>query len=183
MRTLFLAIVILGTVSTVVGQDKYMTRNGYIRFYSSTPVEDIEAENNHVGSIIDRSTGEIVFTLKMTDFNFEKRLMQRHFNDNYVESDKFPTSTFKGYITDNDKVDYSTAGSYSVLVEGDLTIHGVTNRISTPGKIEVKGEDIIGTAKFIVKPADYDIKIPKIVRNKIAEEMEITVNMEYKPME
>jgi len=183
MRTLFIAIIILGTVSTITGQDKYMTRGGYIRFYSHTPVEDIDAENNHVGSIIDKSSGEIVFTLKMTDFNFDKRLMQRHFNDSYVESDKFPTSTFKGFITNNDKVDYSTAGSYSVLVEGDLTIHGVTNNIATSGTIEVAEEGIKGAAEFIVKPADYDIKIPKIVRRKIAEEMEITVKMKYEPLD
>mgnify|MGYP005849910069 CR=1 FL=1 len=183
MRTLIIASIILGAVSTVAGQNKYMTRDGYIRFYSSTPVEDIEAVNNHVGSIIDTSTGEIVFTLKMTDFNFEKRLMQKHFNDSYVESDKFPTSTFKGFITDNDNVEYSTAGSYPVVVEGDLTIHGVTNSITTPGTIEVTGEGIKGETKFIVKTADYDIKIPKIVRKKIAEEMEITVKMKYEPME
>lgn len=182
MRRLFTAILILGAVSTVTGQDKYMTRDGYIRFYSHTPVEDIEAVNNYVGSILNKATGEIVFTLKMTDFNFEKRLMQRHFNDSYVESDKYPTSTFKGFITNNDKVDYSTADSYSVVVEGDLTIHGVTNSISTPGTIEVTEEGIKGAAKFIVKPADYDIKIPKIVRRKIAEEMEITVKIHYKPL-
>jgi polyisoprenoid-binding protein YceI len=183
MKALLITIVILGTASTVAGQDKYMTRDGYIRFYSSTPVEDIKAENNHVGSIIGTSTGEIVFTLKMTDFNFKKRLMQRHFNDSYVESDKFPTSTFKGFITDNDNVDYSTAGSYPVVVEGDLTIHGVTNSITTPGTIELTEGGIRANAIFIVKPADYDIKIPKIVRRKIAEEMEITVKMKYEPME
>ncbi|MEX0981302.1 MAG: YceI family protein [Bacteroidales bacterium] len=183
MRTLLIISIILGIFSTLVGQENYITRDGYIRFYSHTPIEDIKADNNHVGSIINPATGEIVFTLKMIDFNFEKKLMQRHFNDKFVESDKFPKSTFKGFITDNDKVDYSVAGTYPVVVEGELTIHGVTRTIRTSGIIEVISAGIKGMSGFIIRPADYDIKIPKIVRNKIAEEMEITVKMAYEPME
>lgn len=183
MKKIIFTLILTTSVSIVGAQSNYITQEGFISFYSQTPIEDITAENNVVGSIMNAATGEMVFTLNMTDFQFEKKLMQQHFNENYVESDKFPTSTFKGFITNQDQVDYATPGSYSVNVKGDLTIHGVTKTIETPGTLEVTAKGISATSKFIVKPADFDIKIPGIVRNKIAQEMEVTVKMEYKPME
>jgi polyisoprenoid-binding protein YceI len=183
MKQIISAGILAAAFTISSAQSNYITQNGYISFYSHTPIEDISADNNAVGSIINTETGEMVFTLQMTDFQFEKKLMQQHFNENYVESDKFPTSTFKGAITNNEQVDYATPGVYPVSVEGDLTIHGVTKRIQTPGTIEVTGDGLKASSKFIVEPAHYDIKIPGIVRNKIAREMEVTVKMEYTPME
>lgn len=183
MKKILVTIVFALIAATAAAQTKYITQNGHINFFSSAPIEDITADNNAVGSIIDPATGEVVFTLSMTGFEFEKKLMQQHFNENYVESDKFPKSTFKGLITNNDKVNYSQPGTYSVNVKGDLTIHGVTKTIQTPGTIEVTGDGLKASSKFIVKPADFDIKIPGIMRNKIAEEIQVTVDMEYAPME
>ena len=179
-----IVIIIIFTVFATTGkaQTKYITQNGHINFFSSAPIEDITADNNAVGSIIDPVTGEVVFTLSKRGFEFEKKLMQRHFNENYVESDKFPKSTFKGYITDNDKVDYSKPGTFLVNVKGELAIHGVTKTIRTPGTIEVTSNGLKASSMFIVKPADFDIKIPGIMRNKIAEEIQVTVDMEYTPM-
>jgi len=182
MKKIILTTLMLGAFLAAISQSKYITQKGFISFFSRTPIEDISADNNEVGSIINTETGEMIFKLKMTNFQFEKKLMQQHFNENYVESDKFPTSSFKGFITNNEQVDYTTQGSYSVYVEGDLTIHGVTNRVQIPGTIEVTPDGLKAFSKFIIKPADYDIKIPKIVRNKIAREMEITVKMDYTPM-
>lgn len=183
MKNIILTSLVLAAFATAGAQSNFITQNGHISFYSHTPIEDITADNNAVGSIINTETGEMVFTLKMTDFQFEKKLMQQHFNENYVESDKFPTSTFKGFITNNELVDYTAAGKYDVTVEGDLMIHGVTKQIRTPGTIEVTGDGLNASSKFIVEPAHYDIKIPGIVRNKIAREMEVTVRMDYAPME
>ncbi len=183
MKQILFTVLFAATVMSGMTQSKYITRNGYISFFSSAPIEDITADNNGVGSIIDPATGEMVFTLRMTGFEFEKKLMQQHFNENYVESDKFPKSTFKGFITNNDKVDYSKPGQYSVNVKGDLTIHGVTKTMQTPGTLEVTRNGLEASSKFIVKPADFDIKIPGIMRNKIAEEIEVTVEMEYEKME
>ncbi len=183
MIRIIFTVLLTATITSGIAQSKYITRNGHINFFSSAPIEDITADNNSVGSIIDPATGEMVFTLRMTGFEFEKKLMQQHFNENYVESDKFPKSTFKGVITNNDKVNYSKPGQYSVNVKGDLTIHGVTKKIQTPGTIEVTGDGLKASSKFIVKPADFDIKIPGIMRNKIAEEIEVTVKMEYDVME
>lgn len=174
---LFLAAVSLSA------QSKYLTREGYIKFFSHTPIEDIEADLSNAASIIDSETGEVIITMQMEDFTFEKKLMQEHFNENYVESEKYPKASFKGFISNNADVDYSSEGTYNVLVKGDMTIHGVTNAMETYGTLQVRGGSITARAAFIIEPADYKIEIPKIVRNKIAKEVEVTVEMEYEVME
>ncbi len=164
-------------------QQNFMTREGSIQFFSHTAIEDITALNNQVGSIINAETGEVVITLKMTDFKFEKKLMEEHFNENYVESEKFPKATFKGNITDNAKVDYSKKGVYPVIVNGEMTIHGVSNKINSEGTVEVIKGGIVAKTKFMLNPEDYGIVIPQLVRNNIANKMEITVDMKYTPMD
>jgi hypothetical protein len=183
MKKTLITLLFAASVTSGMTQTKYITKSGHINFFSSAPIEDIAADNNAVGSILDPATGELVFSLRMTGFEFDKKLMQQHFNENYVESDKFPKSTYKGFITNNDKLDYSKPGTYTVDVKGDLTIHGVTKTIQTSGTIEVIGDGLKASAKFIVKPAEFDIKIPGIMRNKIAEEIEVTVNMNYELVE
>ena len=109
-------------------------------------------------------------------------MMQEHFNENYVESERFPKATFNGRIVNNSEVDYSADGVTEVRVEGDMTIHGKTVKISTVGTIEVISGDIIARTKFLLNPEDYDIKIPKVVRRNIAERLEITVELNCKPI-
>ncbi len=174
----FLSVLMLNTQA----QDKFLTKTGNIKFYSHTLVEDITAEIDNAGSIINSETGEVIISLTMINFDFEKKLMQEHFNENYVESEKYPKSGFKGSITNNDEVDYGKKGTYKVTVKGDMTIHGVTNTLSTEGTIEVVKGGIVAKTTFKLNPEDYDIKIPKIVRNKIANDLEITVNMSYSPI-
>jgi hypothetical protein len=175
-----LLIGILFISANIYGQE-YMTRSGYIWFYSQTPVEDIKAHNRQVACILNTETGEVGVTLLMKSFEFKKALMQRDFNRQYVESDKYPKATLEGKITDFSKVDFSEAGEYKVPVSGKLTIHGVTNEINTDVTMTVKEGDVV-TAKtmFIVSPADYDINIPKVVREKIAKEIEVHVDFELK---
>jgi polyisoprenoid-binding protein YceI len=124
----------LGITSTIYSQDKYFTRTGTLSFYSETPIENIEAENNQASAILDIQTGEIAVSAQMIGFEFEKALMQEHFNENYIESDKFPKATFKGKI-----LNYSGAPDDSetteVTVEGVLTLHGVSKDISTTGTL------------------------------------------------
>jgi len=160
-----------------------MTRNGYIGFFSGTPIEDIKADNNQVASVIDISTGEIVFQVLIKSFKFAKALMEEHFNENYLESEKFPKSTFKGKITNLAAVDFSKPGQYEVIVEGDLNIHDVTNKVSVTGSIEVIPGGINANSKFNVVPEDYKIKIPAIVRENIAKIIEVTVAIRYSPVE
>ncbi len=154
---------------------RYITKNGHIKFYSETPIETIEAHNRQVSSALDASTGDFVFKVLMRSFEFEKALMQEHFNENYVESDKFPNATFKGKVKNIADIDFTSAGAYMAEVEGVLSIHGVDREVSEQGKFTIEGSVVKGDCKFIVKPADYDIKIPNTVINNIAEEIEVTV--------
>jgi hypothetical protein len=162
---------------------KYMTNNGYIGFHSNTPVEDIKADNNQVAGVIDTSTGEMVFQVLIKSFHFEKALMEEHFNENYMESDKFPKATFSGKITNTSDISLSKPGTYDVQVEGDLTIHGVTNKVKEKGTLDVSAEAISATSKFNLVPEDYKIIIPGVVRASIAKTLEVTVTMKYTPLE
>jgi len=159
-----------------------MTKNGYIGFYSHTPMEDVKADNNQVASILDISTGEIVFQSLIKSFHFEKALMEVHFNENYMDSEKFPKSIFKGKITNLSSVDFKKSGIYEVTVEGELTIHDVTNTVSTKGTIEVTSGGINANSKFNIVPEDYKISIPGVVREKIAKNLEVTVSIKYTPV-
>ncbi|MFO7669149.1 MAG: YceI family protein [Bacteroidales bacterium] len=173
---------ILALAGLVTGQGTYMTNEGTIVFYSHTSIEDITAENNEVASVIDSENGEVAVIVQMTAFKFAKSLMQVHFNENYVESEKFPKAIFKGSILNNQDVDYTSNGVYSVRVEGELTIHGVTNQVSSEGTVEVTGEGVIAITKFLLNPEDYGISIPNVVRKNIAENMEIRINLIHKPI-
>jgi polyisoprenoid-binding protein YceI len=164
------------------GQEKYLSNDGFISFYSHTPLEDIKAEHREVSGVIDAASGEVAVIVKMTGFEFRKKLMQEHFNENYVESHKYPKSTFSGRITNNTEIDYTSQGSYEVLIEGTLTIHGVTNEISARGTLEVLDKGIKARTSFIVRPEDYDIKIPRVVRNNIAKEVEVTFELHGLPI-
>jgi polyisoprenoid-binding protein YceI len=143
MKTLLMISAYLMLIGPLAAQ-QYFTKTGYISFYSSAPLEDITAENNQVTSIVDFGTGEMAFSLLMKGFHFEKALMEEHFNEKYVHSDKYPKSTFEGNITNIDNVDLTSDGEYEVDIEGKLTIHGVTKDVSTTGTIKVEGEKLSG---------------------------------------
>lgn len=161
---------------------KYMTKNGYIGFYSHTAMEDIKGDNNQVVGLLDVSTGEMVFQALIKSFHFDRALMEEHFNENYMESDKFPKSVFKGKITNMASIDFSKPGTYEATVEGDLTIRDATNKVTTKGTIEVTSGGINANAKFNIVPEDYKINIPGVVREKINKNLEVTVAMKYTPI-
>lgn len=166
---------------TLHAQDRYFTRTGHIDFFSHTPIEDIKAVNEQVTSFLGIETGEVVFAVLMNSFEFEKALMQEHFNENYVESEQYPRSSFKGYIVNMKEVDFKTSGQYAVKVKGDLTMHGVTQVIETDGILDVQPGKIGARSTFNIKPEDYKIKIPAAVRNKIASEVQVNVMIDYVP--
>ncbi len=165
-----------------VSAQKYMTKNGFISFFSHTPMEDIKAENNQVASVLDASAGEIVFQVLINSFHFERALMEEHFNENYMESEKYPKASFKGKISDPKTVDFKKNGTYDVVIEGDLTIRDVTKKMSVKGTVEVITGGVNANAKFIIAPEDFNIKIPSVVREKIAKTLEVTVAMKYAPI-
>ncbi|MCF8368445.1 MAG: YceI family protein [Bacteroidales bacterium] len=175
-----LLIILLG-FGTIVGfGQKYVTKNGHIKFYSETPIETIEAHNHQVNSALDYETGDFVFKVLMKSFEFEKALMQEHFNENYVESDKYPNAVFKGKVQNITDIDLSHEGEYKIIVDGELTLHGVTKKIMANGTFKVGVDNLIGNSSFILKPEDYNIKIPKTVVNNIAGEIEVTVEIDLK---
>ena len=181
MKRLFFLLLFLNLVFALNAQ-KYMTKNGYIGFFSHTPMEDIKGDNNQVAGILDISTGEIVFQALIKSFHFDRALMEEHFNENYMESDKFPKTSFKGKITNLSSINFSKNGTYDVAVEGDLTIHDVTNKISVNGTLEVVTGGINANSKFKIVPEDYKINIPGVAREKINKNLEVTVTMKYAPL-
>ena len=182
MKRLTLIFSLLFLVLAVNAQ-KYITKNGYIGFFSHTAMEDIKGDNNQVASVLDISTGEMVFQALIKSFHFDRALMEEHFNENYMESEKFPKSSFRGKITNLSSVDFSKPGKYDVTVEGDLNIHDVTNKISVKGTIDVVPGGINANSKFNIVPEDYKINIPGVVRDKIEKNLEVTVTIKYTPVE
>ncbi|TAE55326.1 MAG: YceI family protein [Bacteroidetes bacterium] len=158
---------------------KYRTNTANIWFVSLTSMEKIEAHNNQGTSLLDTQTGQVVFQVLMKGFQFEKALMQEHFNEKYVESDKFPKATFQGTITNLSEIKFSQAGTYKARVTGKMNLHGVTKPLSTEGTIEVRDGKLIVKAKFTVALADYSIIVPVLVRESIANTIDINVDATY----
>lgn len=182
MKRLIIIILMLSPITHVFGQ-KYLTQSGTIKFFSHSPLEDIEAYNNQVSGVINMDNGEMAFTLLMKAFTFEKALMQEHFNEKYVESDKFPKASFKGKIVDFDKVKLADTPT-KVTTTGTLTIHGVSREITTEGTLaKGKGNTIKGSSEFTIELDNYDIEIPSTVKDNISNTIKITVNMEYEKLD
>lgn len=157
----------------------YATRNGFIGFYSKTTLENIKAESKQVYAVIDAGKKNLAFNLLVKGFSFSKKLMQDHFNEEYIESDKYPKAGFNGNYTGD--VDLAKNGVYKVEAQGQLTLHGVTKSITVPAVIEVKDGKLIGKANFKLTPSDFNIKIPSLVREKIAGQIDVTVLADCNP--
>ena len=173
-------IVVVLLIANQGFSQKFFTKEGHISFFSSTPLENIEANNYKAVSMIDAATGQMEFAVLMKAFEFQRSLMQEHFNENYIESDKYPQATFKGKIENMDAVNMKKDGDYEVKVKGNLTVHGVTREVEVPGKLRVKdGKIVAGNSTFNVVPQDYKIEIPSLVKEKIAKEIKVMVDMSY----
>lgn len=177
-KIILMTLIILA--SQLIHAQKYMTQNGIITFYSKTPMEDIEAVNNQVSSVFDGDNGGIAASLLMKAFTFEKALMQEHFNEKYIESDKFPKSTFKGSIENFEKLKLSSSTT-NITVKGQLTIHGVTKEIVASGTMNKVDENTLKAQfTFSILLSDYQVKIPSTVKDNISESIKITTNFTYK---
>jgi len=176
MKILFTITPSLAGFFPAIGQ-KYITESGQISFFSSAPIEDIEAINQKVVSIFDSESGNLVFSVPIKDFEFDKSLMKEHFNEKYMETEKYPKSIFKGTVegyTDQE-------GEQNVVAKGDLTIHGVTHQVEISGTIESSASNVVIKATFFVSVDDYDVEIPSLLFSNIAEVVEVTVDLKYKP--
>ena len=175
MKKIMIAALLVCFTGTLHAQ-KYMTRTGRISFSSHTPLENIDAINNEVSAVLDGKTGAVVFQAPVKSFKFERALMEEHFNENYMESNKYPRADFNGKITDIAIANFTKDGSYKVTASGKLTMHGVTKDITVPVTLTVKGQEVTGQANFKITPGDYNIKIPSLVQDKIDKQISVKVN-------
>lgn len=159
------------------GQDIYTCKDARVSIFSTAPIEDISAVSSAGASVYNATTGELAFSVAIRSFKFPKALMQEHFNDDYMESDKFPKATFKGKIQEHP--DLGKDGSYPVTATGNFEVHGVSQPRTISGTIKVSGGTISMTSEFMVKCADHHIDIPKIVFHNIAESIKINVSATY----
>ncbi len=177
MKFFFALCFFIGVVGTAKAQVKYYTKSGKISFFSKSPLENIEAVNNKVISVWDVSTGKIEFAVLMKGFEFEKALMQEHFNENYVESDTYPKAIFKGTVENSGAVTSTVNNTTTLKVTGTLSMHGVTNPVAAKTLITVKNGVISASCNFSVLLADYKITIPSLVADKINKKIEISISI------
>lgn len=178
MRNLIRLALVLTIVTSNVFAQKYMTKTGSISFYSDAPVEKIEAHNKQVNIAYDVATTDLVCKVLIKSFEFEKALMQEHFNENYLESDKYPTAIYKGKITNASEINFGKDGSYKATTEGDLIIHGAAKKIKESGVIQIKGGKAFLIATFTVLLKDYNVKVPNNLINNISDNIKISINAE-----
>jgi len=162
-------------------QEYYQTTDAKTKFYSSAPVEDIEAISNEGISVINAKTGGISIQIKIRSYRFRKALMQEHFNENYMESHDFPNAAFKGEILEN--LDFSSREEQEVTIKGILDVHGVKKDRTIPATIVINNGDLFLTSQFDVACKDHDIKIPKIFWKNIAEVVQVNVTAKYKKLQ
>ncbi len=161
-------------------QEKFGARDGNITFFSHAPLEDITAVSRNAASVLVPATGAIEFSVLIKAFEFKKALMQEHFNENYMESGKFPKAKFNGQLKTEPGDDISKPGAHTVQVDGTLSIHGVDQPLHTRAILTASTDGTIqAECKFNVRPEDHGITVPGLVRDKIAKSMEVTVSITY----
>ncbi len=164
---------------SAVAQNLFITKDAKIKFNSSTPVEDIIAESRQATTVLDISKNIVKFSVLTTSFKFRRALMEEHFNENYMESGKFPKAAFAGQIVS--PVDWKSDKSVIADIKGALTIHGITNEVSFKARITPAKGKIMASAEVKVIPESYGIQIPSAVREKIAKEVTIDIEATYTP--
>jgi hypothetical protein len=175
----FLAFILC--TQTLAGQ-KYYTKTGRISFISQAPLEKIESSNNNSLIVLDAATGKLECSVLIKGFQFSKALMQDHFNENYMESHKYPKGLFKGTISNLNEVKLAKDGIYTATLKGEMTLHGVTKPMTTTGKFTVKGQNVAATTFFEIHVADFNIEIPKVVKDNVAETVKVTVTADLQRM-
>lgn len=182
-KTGLILVVVFSLISVLTNaQQKFFTKTGNVTLFSATNMENISATNKTAVALLDTQTGELQFAVLLKGFEFKKALMQEHFNTDYVESDKFPKSEFKGQITNNSEINYTKDGTYTAKVKGQLSIHGETKNIESTGSITIKGGTLQANSAFNILLDDYKITVPSLVRDNISKSIKITVDCSLEPL-
>jgi len=181
-KLLIMAFAVL--VATTGFSQRYYTKSGQINFDATSPSspEKIEGVNRSATCVVDTKTGNMQFTALMKGFAFERALMEEHFNENYVESDKFPKAEFKGELKNIDKVDFTKDGTHTVKVKGKLTMHGESKEIETDAKINIQNGKIKATTELKVLLSDYKVSIPGLVADKVSKTAKISIACSLEPL-
>ncbi|HLC83546.1 MAG TPA: YceI family protein [Bacteroidia bacterium] len=179
IKKLLLSLTAIAISSSIFAQI-YVAKTCEVSFFSASPLENIEAIAKVPKTFLNISTNDVQVQITNTAFMFEKPLMQEHFNENYMESEKFPSTTFKGKI--NEKVDWTKDGEQKVTVTGKMSMHGVDKEITINGVVTIKGGEISISSKFKVHVADYKIKVPSLYIQNIAEDVDVKLNAVMGPI-
>ncbi|WP_245326190.1 YceI family protein [Hymenobacter wooponensis] len=183
-RPLLIGWLLLGAHWVQAQDTRYQTRTGVISFFSSSPLEDIEARSQQASAVLDLQTSQLAFSIPIRSFEFKRSLMQEHFNENYLESERYPKATFTGRLLEVNLPELrETSKVQTVTAEGDLTIHGVTSRVRVPGTVQLQNGQLLVQATFNVAPADYKIEIPALVRDHIAKSVQVKVRLTADPIQ
>ena len=177
MKYLIAFLFLLVFAKPALAQDRLRTNEGVITFDASSPLEDIVAVNEKVNGILDPQTGEIAVVLLIKDFKFRKKLMQEHFNENYMESERYPKAIFSGKIT-RFSLDGIDAEGTTFPLSGELTMHGVTQPLEDTILFKKKGKDLLCSIDFVVRTEDHKIKVPRLLFKKIAQEVNVQAKLE-----
>lgn len=178
---LFLTLITVAFTSVLCSAQIYKSidKGLNVSFFSETPLENIDAKSNIGNSLLNASNDSVAFRIPVFSFQFKNALMQEHFNENYMETAKYPNASFRGKI--NTSIDYTKDGVYDVTCTGKLNIHGVEKLQTINGTITIKDTEVVLDSEFFIKSSDYKIEIPKVVFEKIAESIRVTVKAEYAP--
>jgi len=175
---IFFTIVFISLSCVTIAQKVYSTKNGQLIFNATGGIEKIIGVNNQVESKFVDATGQIIFGVLIKGFKFENQLLEDHFNENYMESSKFPKADFKGYIKNSKEINFTLDGKYPIIIEGDLTIHNTTKKIKATGHVDVvKGTPTI-SGEFMIRIKDYGIS-GLYIGDKIAADATIKLKCKY----
>lgn len=156
----------------------YILKKSQLSFHSNAKLELIKASSSQLKGIIDADKRVFAFSVDMKSFDgFNSPLQKEHFHENYMESDKYPTASFTGHIIEED--DFTKDGTYNIRAKGRFTVHGVEQERIIQGDLTVKNGVIKMTCLFTVLLSEHDIKIPRIVHEKLASEINVTINAEF----
>ena len=170
------------SASLMLSAQEYVDRKGTVHFLSKATVEDIEATTHSAGCAFNTTSKRVVAKIPITSFTFKDKLMQEHFNENYLESDKYPTATLNGTIVEN--IDFTKDGVYDITIKGTFDIHNVKVDKEIKGKLTVKnGVPASGTAAFIVILAEHKVKIPSLLGSNISESVNVDVAINFEKYE
>jgi hypothetical protein len=180
MKKIKLLLIVFFAINTLFAQNnKYFTRNASITFTSAAAMEKIVSKNSQVNCILNTQTNDLALKVVIKSFEFEKQAMADHFYNDYLQSDKFPNATFEGKITNT--IDYAKNGKYDIMVDGKLTIHGVTKPTKQKAIIEIKDGKITTKSSFSIQLSDFGITVPNDYLKKISNTVELKIDAVMTP--